>query len=352
MKILHIIHALQKSAGTSLFCVELCRHLRASGHDVLIVCQGVVEYECGEVAVKVISACDQITYEPDIVHIHGLWDYFMHQSMKWCQEHNYPYAISLHGCLMPHALSRSYWKKKLALSFYLKSDLKNAKLLHVTSELEKKECDKLRLGPESVIVPIGCDLPIITKQSKSEPRSVLFLSRISPEKGLFNLLHAWEKIDTNGWQLVIAGPDWRGHLSDVRALVVSRGIKNISFPGPVYGEEKDALYKKATLFIMPSFTENFSAVVAEALSYALPVITTKGTPWFELPLEGCGWWVDFNVNGVRDALDEAMHLSNSELAAMGIKGRTLVEREYSWSVVKDDILSMYNSILTMKPEKQ
>jgi len=341
MKILHIIHALQKAAGTSFFCVELCQHLKASGNDVLIVCQGADEYPSKSVIVSKIGDFKEIQFVPDVVHIHGLWDFFMHQAMLWCREKHFPYIISLHGCLMPYALSCSVWKKRLALYLYLKFDLKNARRLHVTSALEKATADQQGLGVESVIVPLGCDIPVLSDKKGRRVRMALFLSRISPEKGLFNLLRAWDMVDTAGWQLVIAGPDWRGHLSEVSAFVKERGMENVRFVGPAYAKDKEMLYREADFFVLPSLTENFSAVVAEAMSYGLPVVTTKGTPWAELETERCGWWVDLGVDPMQRVLDVVLNLTDGKREDMGKRGRTLIEREYSWQIVANKMQSVY-----------
>ena len=364
MKILHIIHALQKSAGTSVFCIEICRNLQERGHEILVVCQGEIEYECENIDVRRIDDFDQINFSPDMVHVHGLWDYFMHQSMCWCRQKNLPYVISLHGCLMPRALLRSKWKKKLALTCYLAKDIKKATLIHVTSMIEKEAFDAFNLGVEIEIIPLGCELPVIDESTKRK-NTVLFLSRISPEKGLNNLLKAWARLQTQDWELVIAGPDWRGHLAEVKEQAEVLNIQNVRFCGAVYGREKEKLYRSASLFVLPSFNENFSVVIAEALSLSLPVITTKGTPWSELlgssdcmscmPLTDnndeiskngrCGWWIEIGVEPLAAALGDAIGLSEENRRRMGECGRKLIEQKYSWMAVTERTQSMYLTCL-------
>ena len=58
--------------------------------------------------------------------------------------------------------------------------------------------------------------------------------------------------------------------------------KQIHFQGEVMGEDKIECYRGADLFVLPSFSENFGLVIAEALSCGVPVITTRETPWEEL----------------------------------------------------------------------
>ena len=58
----------------------------------------------------------------------------------------------------------------------------------------------------------------------------------------------------------------------------------------VEGFAKEELYRRADFFVLPTFSENFGSVVAEALGYGVPVITTKGAPWEDLLNHKCGWW--------------------------------------------------------------
>ena len=111
--------------------------------------------------------------------------------------------------------------------------------------------------------------------------------------------------------------------------------------GPLDDEKKWEAYARADLFVLPTYSENFGIVVAEALWAGVPVITTKGTPWDELESEKCGWWIDLpkSKSGVEveqwNALDSALREARSadDLRGMGARGRKLVEDRYTWSAV-------------------
>ena len=85
--------------------------------------------------------------------------------------------------------------------------------------------------------------------------------------------------------------------------------------------------------------------IAEAMSYGLPVITTKGAPWSVINEMGCGWWVDIGAKQLESALHEATETSTIDLFKMGSKGRKLVENEYSWPRVATQMVDLYRWVL-------
>jgi len=248
---------------------------------------------------------------------------------------------------MPNALHRSWWKKRIALNLYLKRDLLKAKLLHVTSTVELAAIKKLKINVPAMVIPLGCDAPSDISRICTNRRSMLFLSRISPEKGLKNLILAWAELSTEGWDLIIAGPDWRGHVAEIRNLVDARALRNIYFLGAVYGQEKDKLFRSADVFVLPSLTENFAAVVVEALSYGVPVITTTGTPWVVLEEEGCGWCAELTVASLKNKMKEALSTELPVLKAMGNKGRLFVEHNFAWPTIANRFVKLYTECVAV-----
>ena len=126
----------------------------------------------------------------------------------------------------------------------------------------------------------------------------------------------------------------------------------IEIKKPVFGEEKIKLFREASLFVLPSFSENFGIVIAEALASYTPVITTKGTPWEELNKENAGWWINIGVEPLKKALEEAIGSSDKTFIEMGANGRKLVEDKYSMESVGKQMIHLYNWILNkgVKPK--
>jgi glycosyltransferase involved in cell wall biosynthesis len=120
----------------------------------------------------------------------------------------------------------------------------------------------------------------------------------------------------------------------------------------VEGEAKWNLYRSADLFVLPSHSENFGLVVAEALACGVPVIASRGTPWEDLITHRCGWWVDNRPETLADALREATGLTDEERQAMGARGRDLVKTKYSWSPVAAQMKSVYQWMLGQGPKPE
>jgi len=140
-----------------------------------------------------------------------------------------------------------------------------------------------------------------------------------------------------------------GHLRKVQDFASQAGVgENIRYFGPVDDQNKWDLYHDADLFVLPSISENFGIVVAEALAAGLPVITTTGTPWEDLNKYNCGWWVEPSELGLRSAIEQALKLPQDQLIEMGKRGRRLVEEKYSWKVIGDMILRLYEEVLSRK----
>lgn len=284
---------------------------------------------------------------PEIVHSHGIWSYQSLIARLWAQKNRRPYIVSPHGTLEPWAWQHNSWKKKPVWWLCEKKNLANAAVLHATSQAEADSLRHLGLKNPIAIIPIGTDVPdISTKKVNKSRRTALFLSRIHPKKGILNLIEAWKRVQPVGWDLVLVGPDDRNHLHEVKAAIVAAGLSEcISYAGPAKDAEKWDFYFSADLFILPSFSENFGLVIAEALAAEVPVITTTSTPWKDLVDYSCGWWIDVGVEPLVKALVDACSKSSYELNEMGQKGRELIKHNYSWSRAAIEMKSVYDWIL-------
>ncbi len=286
---------------------------------------------------------------PALIHSHGLWTPVNHWAAQAAKRHGVPLIIQPRGMLEPWALNHKAWKKKLAMTLFQWRDLESARLLVATSGVEYENIRKLGLRQPVAVIPNGVDLNIGPLPEKlalvDRQRVALFLGRVHPVKGLSNLVRAWAKVAPVGWRLCLAGPDEGGHLREVMALAAQLGVDDfIDYVGAVDGAAKSMLYKSAEVFILPTFTENFGVVIAEALAHGLPVITTRGAPWADLVTNRCGWWVDIGVAPLVQALQEAISLSDDERQAMGGRGRAYVQR-YNWDGIAKTTVDVYRWVL-------
>ncbi|APG25676.1 hypothetical protein A7E75_12135 [Syntrophotalea acetylenica] len=304
--------------------------------------------------------------------------------------------------LEPGALQFSRWKKQLAGWLWQNRDLQRSTCIHVTSPMEADNCRKYGLKNPIAVVPNGIDLDeyslkgslfpkdgreagkesVLTslKTSTIQKRKLLFLSRIHPKKGLTYLLEAWAQLKPfhDEWQLVIAGNDDGGHEAALKRLASKLKLRWIEsfnqstdnrnftsknntlesdinveealivFAGPLFGDEKVKAYQDADLFVLPTLSENFGMVVPEALACGTPVITTKGAPWHELTETESGWWIEVGTEPLRACLHEALAKSTVELNEMGLRGRKLVEDNYSIASVAKQMMQVYEWCLTQK----
>ena len=402
MKILHVIPDLRQAAGTSVFCVHLCENLSKLGVETAIAVRRVTPDDTipqGNIPLLTISRTfDSLEFKPDLVHIHALWNPFLHWASRWARRATLPVVFSPHGMLTPWALGQKRIKKALALAVYQYRDLKLTNLLHATADSEVQDVRRLGLRQPVVVAPLGVAIdPILPRRTRhdSDPRIALFVSRIHPKKGLVNLVNAWAAIKPCGWKMVVAGPDQDGHEREIKDLAETKGVaQDFEFVGAVFGKEKDRLYNQADLFVLPTHSENFGVVVLEALAAGVPVITTKGAPWQALEGSSChsalvseqsaigntqlaignkqsatggdsthalmnsrtnelppahtgraGWWIDIGVEPLAEALKEAMGLSDEERRTMGEDGRRLVEAKYTWPAIAEQMKTAYEWML-------
>jgi len=292
---------------------------------------------------------------PSLIHSNGIWLPVNHWASSAARQLGVPLVIQPHGMLEPWSMDHKALKKRLAMALFQRRDLEAAKVLVATSDEEYRNIRNLGFTQPIAIIPNGIELEQEDSGStqpvrNAELRTVLFLSRVHQVKGLINLVHAWAHVQPARWRLQIAGPDEGGHLAEVMHEARKAGIEAcFDYIGEVDGATKATVYRNADLFVLPTFSENFGVVVAEALSHGLPVITTRGAPWADLETYRCGWWIDIGAGPLATALRQAMALSDDERRAMGERGRAYVQR-YNWADIARQMADVYLWVLGQGPQ--
>ena len=293
--------------------------------------------------------------KPDIVHFHGVWGLALHIDQAICRRRGIPYVISPKGSLSAWSVSHKAFKKRLALLLYQLRDLNNAAAIQTTCDMESGYVRRLGCRSRIITVPNGINFPkmLPPRHRDNGKRRFLFLSRISPEKGLIDLVRAWSGLEKDGWLLEIVGNDNEGYWPIVQTEINRLGCGSSIVRTPFLDDRKKwSAYRRADVFVHPSYTENFGIVIAEAMYAGLPVIATKGTPWKILSDIKAGWWVDVGDAPVKDAMAAAMKLDDGQRMAIGERGSAYVRQAFRWEEIAKRLLHDYAELLNKREPSQ
>lgn len=357
MKIIHYIASIDKSSGGTTEYMRLLS--KALQNDTsLSIATGISESPIAidGVAVKFFNSSvfrwfplikEFRTFlekeKPDIVHINGIWSPQNWGFQKVAQELKIKVVLSPHGMLESWILEHNPLKKKIALFLFQNNAIKKADHIHATAQMENDSIRKLGFNNAITIIPNGIDLSEITHTKASYgSKKMVFLSRIHPKKGIEILVEAWRNCDTTGWTLEIAG---NGDDNYIQSLIqMAQDLKNVNFVGAKYGQEKWNFLRSADVMVLPTHSENFGIVVAEALAMGLPVITTTGTPWQDLENYNCGWWIDLSILNLKLTLLKVFNTPIVTLESMGSNGKNLVKEKYDIKAIGKNMVELYKNI--------
>ena len=299
-----------------------------------------------------------------IVHQHGIWTGISAATRSWRLGRHGVSVIAPHGSLSPWALHRSRWKKALALAAYERANLRNASCLHALSQREAQEFRNFGLTNPIAVVPNGISEEWLCSNGDAQrfrhtfaivpgARILLFLSRVTPKKGLPMLI---ESIRANakafkGWLLLIAGVDEFDHQRVLENLVDQYGMRDsVRFIGPLFGDTKRDAFSAANAFVLPSYSEGWPMVVLEALGAGVPVFTTTAILFPELLECRAGWLVEPSVESVAASLPDLLSRSPAEMREMGNRGRAFVANQLTWDASATELLGVYLWLLGRGPQ--
>ncbi len=296
---------------------------------------------------------------PDVLHVNCCWMPQCALVQRWFvewKERTGSKAKSLltpHGMLEPWIIRRNYWTRKWpAIHLYQKRAVRTTDVIMATAVEEKEHLLELGWNKTVEMIPNGIDvLHIAMKKEWKQPFNFLFMSRVHPKKGIDILVDAvaqgmTRKSLPENIVFRIAGEGEPDYVAMLKEKIQGAGVANrIHLIGPVYGDGKWRLLRQADVLVLPSHSENFGLVVAEALSSGTPVITTHSTPWSSLQETGSGWWTEATPEGILAALEEAVSLTSGQIRQMGENGRRLVEERFGVELQAQRIFEVYNKYL-------
>ena len=399
MKILQVICSLAtRYGGPQFLCAELSRELVRQGHQVSIYSSDVdgskhleepldrpvldrgveVRYFRGWTrpgkymfSPGMWRALRQTVADFDVVHISGVYDFCTSAAAYWCRRREVPYIAFPHGSLDPFLRRRNRPRKWFHTKLFAQRDFRKASAVLFNSSEEMRLASDWSVFAQSegrnserqkrFVVYGGIGSKWLEERDAAAgerflekypelkgQRLVVNLGRINYKKGLDILVGAFAQIarGRNDLRLVLAGPDNEGYGSVVRRWLAEYDIQGkTTFTGHLEGEDRFAVMQQAEIFALPSYTENFGLVVAEAMATGVPVvISDQVNIWPEVSQADAGLVVPCDPQATAEALRTLLD-DPTRAQQMGRNGRKWVAEHLSWNVVGTQMIRVYEEIV-------
>ncbi len=380
MKVLHVIPSVApRDGGPSQVIGPMCRALLAAGADVTLATTdadggGALSLPLGrltswqDVPCRVFHRDATISFkysrglarwlhqhagEFNLVHAHAVLSHAPLAAGRACRRAGVPYIVRPLGTVASWSLDRKAWRKRMLLAFGAARLLREAAVIHCTSQEENDDIRQTFGLTSGRVVPLGIDTDACAADSgdveaRARDPYVLALSRLDPKKNLESLIDAVVDIRRAAgapFRLVIAGTGDPAYVGQLEERVRQRDAASyVTFVGWVTGEPKRRLLARASLFALPSRHENFGLSVLEALCASVPVVISNQVQLAaDVARLQAGWVVDREDTAFRETLHAAM-MDGRARAERGANARRLAE-QFSWPTIAERMLAMYREAI-------
>jgi glycosyltransferase involved in cell wall biosynthesis len=293
----------------------------------------------------------------DCLHHHALWLRTLHYACRAGRATGARLVISPRGMLSDWSWRHRRWRKWLAARLVHPGAFTQAHGWHATSAAEADDIRRRGFSQPICVAPNGVEAPSAEELTRAHEvwmqlcpaiamRPVaVFYSRFHRKKRLLELIDLWIDIAPREWLLLIAGIPQEYTVESLIAYVERHSAQEriVVFDG----SNRPPPYGVASLFLLPSHSESFGMVIAEAMAWGVPVLVTDSTPWAELSEQNAGWCVPWENYG--PALRQAIAESTDRLEQRGARARDWVLARYSWEQTARPLAEFYDRLANTAP---
>lgn len=286
------------------------------------------------------------------LHSHGLWLRTLHYAHEVAVAQQIPLVISPRGMMSGWAYEHRRWRKRIAETLIHPGAFAAARGWHATSREEADDIRARGFRQPICVSPNGVELPSAEELAASRHawrhlcpaiegrRVAVFYSRFHRKKRVRELVDSWLAQPRGDWFLLLVGLTEEYTAAQINGWIASAHGRESA--AAFDGATTPAPWGVASLFLLPSHSENFGLVIAEALAARVPALVTEGCPWPDLPREWAGWQVPWSDWG--PALAAALACSPTELANRGAAGAAWMARDFTWSAAARRLHDFYRSL--------
>jgi glycosyltransferase involved in cell wall biosynthesis len=293
----------------------------------------------------------------DLVRIHSLFLFPQFAAFRHAIRNDVPYLVSPHGALDPFLRRRGRARKRAVSILWQDRMLGRAAALHLTSDDEARLVADIAPSVPRIVLANGIwwdDFQRLPDGREFRARYlgghggdiVLSLGRITHKKGLDILVRSFAEVRARhpGAVLAMAGPDDEGLQPSLAALATRLGIgDSVIFTGMLNGDDRLDALAAATVWALPSHTENFGIAAVEALAAGVPVVISPAVNIApDVGAAGAAIVVDAQPAALARALSALLD-DAARRTELGERGR-LFARRYDWSHLGGRLAEAYEAV--------
>ncbi|MBZ5627723.1 MAG: glycosyltransferase [Acidobacteriia bacterium] len=292
----------------------------------------------------------------DVVDIQGLWFWTTVHAARACIAGNVPYVITPHGMM-----GRWDWAKRpLAKRIFFRTML--AKVWRSASAVRYLSLGEMNNSMVVPAAPAAIIPAAITMPAQANPDSVtrlkarlnifpaaplvLFLGRVNPQKGVLELVQAFDLVHQRcpDAVLVVAGGLEGKYGDEVQAVASTvRSHTHIRILGRVSAEDKASLLAAASVFVTLSRNEGMSSAILEALGQGVPAVCTTDSNLPEIDEYAAGIVTKLDPAKAADAIAGLLE-NDQQRHTMGANARRMVSEHFTWNSVVPQLTALYERL--------
>lgn len=301
----------------------------------------------------------------DIVHTHSLWNRHVDAACSVARREQIPYVMRPCGMLSEYTWRQKRLRRRLYWWAVERKNVQGAATIHATSSGEREDVRRCGVKVPVVDIPLGMDSEAF--ESPARPNwlreqcgaasgklpIILFLSRLHPKKGVIDLLlPAFASLKTGAFLAIAGGVDdsTPEYGEQVRVSIQKLGLAHrVALLGAIRPSGRWAAFDGATVFVLPSHSENFGLVVTEAMARGCPVVVTDTVQSCDhVRAADAGLVVSLTPTAVATGIEDLL-LNTTRRNAMSCSGRVYTAERLTWDRTAAELIKAYREIARSTP---